>query len=127
MNYYYKKEVSRSFQDAVEKTKVELLNEGFGVLTEIDVKATFKKKLDKEYGNYVILGACNPPFAYQALTFEKDIGLLLPCNVLVYEEDDKVFVSAILPTVAMNMAQNRSIAELALLVEGKLKKAVDAV
>lgn len=127
MNYYYKKEVPLPFNDAVEKTRSELANEGFGILTEIDVKATFKKKLDKEYDNYIILGACNPPFAYQALTSEKDIGLLLPCNVLVYEESGKVFVSAIVPTVAMSMVANDAIAATASLVEAKLKKAVDAV
>ena len=127
MNYYYKKEVPLTFNDAVAKTRSALTGEGFGILTEIDVKATFKKKLDKEYDNYMILGACNPPFAYQALTSEKDIGLLLPCNVIVYEEGGNVFVSAIVPTVAMSMVKNVAIAAVALVVEEKLKKVVDAV
>ncbi len=126
MNYGHKKQINVSFSEAVKKIKEELSREGFGVLTEIDVKSTLKKKLGADYDNYVILGACNPPFAHKALMAEKDIGLLLPCNVIVYEDAGKVFVSAILPTVAMNMVDNRSLAEIAEKVEEKLKKAVDA-
>ncbi|MEK7547074.1 MAG: DUF302 domain-containing protein [Patescibacteria group bacterium] len=125
MKYGYKKEVSLPFTEAVLKTKAELAKEGFGVLTEIDVKATLKKKLDVDYDNYLILGACNPPFALRALQAEKDIGLLLPCNVIVYEENGKTFVSAILPTVAMEMVENPSLADIAKIVEEKLKRVVD--
>ncbi len=124
MKYGYKKEVELPFTDAVLKTKSELAKEGFGVLTEIDVKATLKKKLNVDYGNYIILGACNPPFAFEALQAEKDIGLLLPCNVVVYEEQGKIFVSAILPTVAMGMVENQSLAGIAKTVEEKLKKVI---
>jgi uncharacterized protein (DUF302 family) len=86
--YGYKKQVNTSFEEALQRTKEELQKEGFGVLTEIDVKATLKKKLDVDYDNYLILGACNPPFAYQSLQAEKDIGLLLlPCNVIAYEDE----------------------------------------
>lgn len=125
MKYGYKKEISLSFNEAVLKTRAELAKEGFGVLTEIDVKATFKKKLGVDYNNYLILGACNPPFALKALQAEKDIGLLLPCNVIVYDENGKTFVSAILPTVAMKMVENPSLADIAKTTEEKLKKVIE--
>lgn len=127
MKYGYKRNIPLSFAEAVEKTKKELEKEGFGVLTEIDVKATLKKKLDIDYGSYLILGACNPPFALSALKAEKDIGLFLPCNMVIYEEKGDVFVSAILPTVAMGMTENPSLADIAKTVEVKLKKVVDAL
>lgn len=127
MTYAHKREIMFSFRETVLKTKVELAKEGFGVLTEIDVKTTLKEKLNADYDNYLILGACNPPFAYEALKAERDIGLFLPCNVLVYEDEGKVFVAAILPSVAMGMIENSSLAEIAKTVEEKLKKAVDAI
>jgi uncharacterized protein (DUF302 family) len=127
MSYGYKKKVNLSYEKAVVRTKDELKKEGFGVLTEIDVKATLKKKLDVDFDNYVILGACNPPFAYQALQAERDIGLLLPCNVIVYEDKGATYVSAIVPTVAMNMVQNEELGSIAVEVEQKLEKVVNAV
>ena len=127
MNYGYKRELSLSFDEATEKTKEELKKEGFGVLTEINVKDTFKKKLDIEYDNYIILGACNPQFAHKALESEKEIGLLLPCNVIIYEEDGVVFVSAIVPTVAMSVVDNDDLANVAVEVEWKIKRAVDNI
>ncbi|MBN2075733.1 MAG: DUF302 domain-containing protein [Dehalococcoidales bacterium] len=127
MNYGYKRQVNASYVETVTKTKEELQKEGFGILTEIDVKATLKKKLDVDFDNYVILGACNPPFAYQALQAEKDIGLLLPCNVIVYEADGKTYVSAIVPTVAMNMVENPGLENIAVEVEKKLKKVIDSI
>ena len=127
MNYGYKKQIALPFLETVEKTKTALATEGFGILTEIDVAATLKKKIDVDYDKYVILGACNPPFAYRALQAEKDVGLLLPCNVIVYEEKGETFVSAILPTVAMSAVGNSSLADIAEEVEGKLKKAIDAI
>lgn len=127
MEYGYKRRVPLSFADAVSKTNAELSKEGFGVLTEIDVKATLKKKLDVEYENYLILGACNPPFAFQALKSEKEIGLFLPCNVIVYEEGEETFVSAVLPTVAMSMVENQALSSIAVEVETKLKKVVDSL
>ena len=126
-NYGYKKQVNKTFEEALAKTREELQTEGFGVMTEIDVKATLKKKLNVDFDKYIILGACNPPFAYKALQAEKDIGLLLPCNVIVYEEHGKVFVSAIVPTVAMSMVQNPALSEIAEQVEKKLKKVVDSI
>jgi uncharacterized protein (DUF302 family) len=127
MSYGYKKRVNLSYARAVERTKEELKKQGFGVLTEIDVKATLKKKLDVDYDNYVILGACNPPFAYQALQAERDIGLLLPCNVIVYEDNGATYVSAIVPTVAMSMVQNEELGSIAVEVEQKLEKVVNAI
>ena len=127
MKYGYKRKVPLSFTEAVEKTKAELVKEGFGVLTEIDVRAPLKKKLNIDYENYFILGACNPPFALKALKTEKDIGLLLPCNVTVYEEEGAVFVSTILPTIAMAMVDNPSLASLGAEVEEKLKRVVNNV
>jgi uncharacterized protein (DUF302 family) len=125
--YGYKKEFDAPYEKVFDKTVDELKKEGFGVLTEIDVKATLKEKLDVDFDKYVILGACNPPFAYQSLQAEKDIGLLLPCNVIVYEQNDKTYVSAILPTVAMNMVQNEGLRDIAEQVENRLKKVIDSI
>ena len=127
MKYGYKRKIPLPFGEAVEKVRSELSKEGFGVLTEIDVKASLKEKLGLDYDNYLILGACNPPFALKALQAEKEIGLLLPCNVVVYEDGGEVFVSAILPTVAMGMVENPFLADIAKTAEGKLKNVVDNV
>ena len=127
MNYYYKKQTALSFTDAIEKTKEVLASEGFGILTEINVKTTLKKKLNQEYGNYVILGACNPVLAFEALTAEKDIGVLLPCNVLVYEDEGVVWVSAIVPSVAMGFVENPLLAPIAEQVDAKLRSVVETL
>jgi len=127
MKYGYKRQVNISYSDAVTKVKAELQKEGFGVLTEIDVKATLKKKLNVDYDNYIIIGACNPPFAYQALQAEKDIGLLLPCNVIVYDEGGKTSAASILPTQAMSMIENKKLHGIAIQVESKLKKVIDNI
>jgi uncharacterized protein (DUF302 family) len=127
MQYGYKREIAISFEDAVKRLREELPKEGFGVLTEIDVKATLKKKLDADFDNYVILGTCNPPFAYRALQADKDIGLLLPCNIIVYEDSGQTYISAIVPTVAMSMVENEGLAGIAVEVEAKLKKVIDSV
>lgn len=125
--YGYKREIELPFADTVTKVRKELSKEGFGVLTEIDVQATLKKKLDVVYDNYIILGACNPPFAYEALKTEKEIGLFLPCNVIVYVDEGKTFVSAILPTIAMGTIGNSTLSGIANTVENKLKKVVDSI
>lgn len=127
MQYGYSKKVSLPFAEAVKVVKETLTKEGFGVLTEIDVKATMKKKLDVDYDNYIILGACNPQFAHKALQVEKEIGLLLPCNVIVYEDSGEVYVSAIVPSVAMNMVENEDLASIASEVEKKLVSVISAV
>jgi len=125
MKYGYRKSINLPFVEAIDKVKTELANEGFGVLSEIDIKATLKKKLDVDYGNYVILGACNPPNAYKALQAEQEVGLLLPCNVIVYEADDKIYASTILPTTAMGIVENEALAEIAKVIEEKLKTVID--
>ncbi len=125
--YGYSKKVNTDFEDAVKKTREKLSTEGFGVLTEIDVKKTLKTKLDVDYDDYIILGACNPPFAYKALQAEKEIGLLLPCNIIVYRDGGETFVSTILPTVAMSIVQNDALREIAEEVEGKLKRVIDNI
>lgn len=125
MDYGIKKQVNHSFADAVVRVKEELSKQGFGILTEIDVKKTLKNKLHVEWSNYVILGACNPPFAFQALQAEKEIGLLLPCNVIVYEDGGTVYASAVRPSVAMNMVKNPVLADIAGKVEEKLKEVIN--
>ena len=127
MAYGYAKEVNLKFDEAVVKVKEELKKQNFGILTEIDVKKTMKEKLDVDYGNYVILGACNPDFAYKALQAEKEIGLLLPCNVIVYTSEGKTFVSAINPVVAMQIIDNEELKEIAEEVSEKLKKVLEEV
>ncbi len=115
------------FEAAVKRTREELSIEGFGVLTEIDVKKTLKTKLGVDYDDYVILGACNPPFAYETLQVEKEIGLLLPCNIIVYRDGGETFVSALLPTAAMSIVQNDALRKIADEVEGKLKRVIDNI
>jgi uncharacterized protein (DUF302 family) len=127
MAYYYKKEVNLPYEAAVTKLKAELQKEGFGVLTEIDVKAVLKKKLNVDYENYIIIGACNPPFAYKALQAEKDIGLLLPCNLTVYSSGNKTIAASILPSRAMSMVENEALRAIAGQVETKLKKVIDSL
>ncbi len=125
--YYYKKQTKLKYADAVEKARQELLKEGFGVLTEIDVKATLKKKLGVDFEDYVILGACNPPMAHKALQAEQDLGLMLPCNLIVYSKNNATFVAAIKPTVQMEKIGNPALKEVALQVEERLKKVIDSV
>ncbi len=125
--YQYKREISQSYEKAIQKTKEELQKEGFGVLSEIDVKATLKKKLDIDFDDYIILGACNPSLAYKALQEEQDLGLMLPCNVIVYSKDTKTFVAAIKPSVQMEKIGNQKLTGIALQVEAKLKKAIDSI
>jgi len=127
MAYNYSKKVELQFDEAVAKVKDMLKAEGFGILTEIDVKETLKNKLDVNYDNYVILGACNPPFAYKSLQTEKEIGLLLPCNVIVYSEGDKTTISAINPVEAMSMIDNGELKEIAETIKEKLERAINNV
>ncbi|MBI2657212.1 DUF302 domain-containing protein [Candidatus Woesearchaeota archaeon] len=125
--YQLKRETGMSYPEAVAKAKEELHKEGFGVLTEIDVKSTLKKKLDVDFDDYMILGACNPPFAYQALQAEQDLGLMLPCNLVVYSKKGKTFVAAIKPTVQMEKVGNPKLKDIAAQVEDKLKKVIEAI
>ena len=126
MSYYFSKVVNEDFDKAIEKVTGKLKEEGFGVLTEIDVKATLKKKLDVDFKKYKILGACNPPFAYKALQAEDKIGIMLPCNVVVEENNDgKVEVSAVDPIASMMAVKNESLGSVAEEVRNKLKKVID--
>ena len=126
MSYYFSKTLKIPFDEAVEHTTAELKKEGFGILTEIDVKATLKKKLDVDFRNYKILGACNPPFAHKALEAESRIGAMLPCNVIVQETaDGAVEVSAVDPVASMQAVDNPDLGEIANVIQGKLKAAVD--
>jgi uncharacterized protein (DUF302 family) len=106
-SYSISKRIAVPYEEAVEKAKAALKEEGFGVLTEIDVRKTMKEKLDVDFRNYVILGSCNPGLAHRALEVELEIGLLLPCNVIVYEEDDGSVVAAQNPEAAMGVLGNR--------------------
>jgi uncharacterized protein (DUF302 family) len=121
--------VDLPYDDAVAATREALAAEGFGVLTEIDVRATLKKKLDVEFRPYIILGACNPPLAHQALTAEREIGLLLPCNVIVYEADEpsRSVVSIMDPEAALALAGNDAIKPLAQDVRSRLERVLAAV
>ena len=125
--YGYRKKLGMPYQAAVDRLREELQKQGFGILTEIDVKATLKKKLGVEFENYIILGACNPPFAYQAIQSEQEIGLMMPCNVIVYEKQGMVYVSAVLPTAAMGMIENPKLKRIAQKAEIKLKAVVDGI
>ena len=128
MNYYISKKVDMSFEDAIQRVTEKLKDEGFGVLTEIDVKETLKKKLDVDFKKYRILGACNPNFAHQALLKEDKIGTMLPCNVIVEEhEDGKVEVSAVNPMASMHAVENEELHAIADKVQASLAKVIESV
>lgn len=128
MSYHFSKKLQVSFDEAIDRVMAALQAEGFGVLTEIDVKETLKKKLDVDFRKYRILGACNPPLAYRALQLEDKIGTMLPCNVLVQETDDgQVEVSAIDPVASMQAIDNPALGEVAETVRGKLRDIVEAL
>ena len=124
MAYYFTKIVARSFEETLTKLTDELKKEGFGILTEIDVKETLKQKLNVDFRQYKILGTCNPPFAYQALQAEDKIGILLPCNVIIQEKGGQVEVSAIDPIETMKVVGNPELVTLAEQVQAKLKRVI---
>jgi uncharacterized protein (DUF302 family) len=116
-------ELPIAYEDAIERTTAALKTEGFGVLTTIDVKQTFKLKLDRDFRKYAILGACNPPIAFQALSAETELGLLLPCNLIVYETDPgRSVVAAVAPLVTMGRVDNEALAPLGQQVDAKLRR-----
>ncbi len=127
MEYYFSKRLSdTTFEQALEKVAEVLKTRGFGILTEIDVQATMKKKLDKDMKAYKILGACNPVFAYQALQVENKIGTMLPCNVIVREmEDGSIEVAAVDPVASMQAVDNTALANIAGEVQHQLKSVID--
>ena len=128
MSYHYSRIVSLPFEDAVRATVASLARQGFGVLTEIDVRATLKKKLDVDFRPYRILGACNPAMAYRALQAEDKIGTMLPCNVVVQEcPDGRIEVSAVDPVASMQAVENESLAEVAEKVRALLRGAIDGI
>lgn len=128
MQYSFNKILDMSFDDAVNKVIDELKKEGFGVLTDIDVQMTLKKKLDVDFRKYRILGACNPSFAYKALQTESRIGTMLPCNVIVQETGEgQIEVSAIDPIASMQAIENPELQDIADQVQAKLKKVVDSL
>lgn len=128
MNYYFTKTLSGDFNNIIERVTESLKAEGFGVLTEIDIKTTLKKKLDADFYNYKILGACNPTFAYKALQTEDKIGTMLPCNVIVQEkESGKIEVSAVDPIASMQAIENPGLKEIAEQVREKLKRVIDLI
>ena len=128
MAYYFSKILNLSFDRAVTKVTEELKKEGFGILTDIDVQATLKKKLDADFRKYLILGACNPPFAYKALQAEDKIGTMLPCNVVIQElAEGTIEVAAIDPVASMQAIENPDLKGIAEQVREKLKKVVESL
>lgn len=127
MSYTYSKIIQTNFNDAIDRIKEELQKEGFGILSEIDIAATFKQKLDVDFRNYRILGACNPQFAHQALTAEDEIGSMLPCNVIAQELENGIKVSAVNPKASMIAVQNPDLNSIADEVGKKLEKAINRI
>lgn len=119
--------VKESYEDAIAKVTAELKEQGFGILTEIDVKATMKKKLDVDIDKYVILGACNPSLAYQSLQTEQEMGLLLPCNVIVYEKEGTTYVSLLDPMGMMAFSGNDALCDMAEEARSRLDKVYEAM
>jgi uncharacterized protein (DUF302 family) len=128
MKYYFSKITDLSFDEAVKKAENELSKEGFGILTRIDVAETFKKKINKDFRRYQILGACNPEFAFKALSAEDKIGTMLPCNVIVQEaEEGKTEVAAVDPVVSMSGVENSGLEEIASMVRQRLEKVIENI
>src|SRR5688500_4642097 len=125
--YGFSKTVDLPYKEAIEKARAALKEEGFGVLCEIDIKEKLKEKLGVDFVNYVILGACNPPLAFEALQEEIDLGLLLPCNVVVYEQGSKTIVSAIDASRMMSLVGNEQVNKTAVAVNEKLHRVIKAI
>jgi uncharacterized protein (DUF302 family) len=127
INYGFTKELDLPYEQVIEKVTARLADEGFGILSRIDVREKFREKLGIDFMRYVILGACNPANAHSAILAEQDIGLMLPCNVIVYEKEGKTIVSVIKPTAAMQMINNKDLQEIAATVEAKLSKVISSL
>ncbi len=127
MDYGFSKTVNMPYEETVEKVSSELKKEGFGVLTSIDVKDTLKKKIDVDFKKYIILGACNPPLAHKALTEEEDLGLLLPCNVIVYEKDGSTEVAFFDPMLMTKVIDNKNLESVAKEVKEKMQRVYNAL
>jgi uncharacterized protein (DUF302 family) len=127
IRYGFTKELNKPYEAVIEEITAALKNEGFGILTEINIKEKLKEKLGVEFRKYIILGACSPANAYKSLQVEENIGLMLPCNVIVYEKDGKTVLSVIKPATAMQMIDNAELKKIAENVESQLKQAFDTV
>jgi len=127
MQYGFSKTTDLPYEEAIEKVTAELKKEGFGVLTSIDVKDTLKQKINVDFKKYAILGACNPPIAHKALQAEEELGLLLPCNVIVYEKDDKTGVSIFDPMVMTRIMDNEQMKPIATEVQERLQRVLKAI
>jgi len=127
MRYYFTKILNHSFDEAISLVTEALQKEGFGIMTEIDVTATLKKKIDVDFKPYKILGACNPGFAHKALSVEDKIGVMLPCNVLVIQQENGVEVAVVDPMASMQAIQNETLGEIAGEVREKLKKVIESL
>jgi uncharacterized protein (DUF302 family) len=127
MKYGFSKRTVLSFENAITKVTEELKKEGFGVLTTIDVQETMKKKINVDFPKYVILGACNPPFAHKALQAEEELGLLLPCNLIVYEKEGKTNVAAFDPMVMTKIVENSALLPVAQEMKARLERVIAAV
>lgn len=128
MSYYISKQLKNTtFENAISKVTESLKEQGFGVITEIDVKETMKKKLDIDFRRYKILGACNPTFAHKALEVEDKIGTMLPCNVIIQENGDMIEVAAVRPISSMMAINNDKLAEIAIEIEKRLEKVVEKI
>ena len=127
MQYGFSKTIDMPYEQAIEKVTAELKKEGFGVLTSIDVKETLKQKINVDFKKYAILGACNPPIAHRALQEEEDLGLLLPCNVVVYEKENKTRVSIFDPMVMTWIMENDNMKPIATEVQEKLQRVLKAI
>ena len=128
MSYYFSKTVEGNFEEIIEKVKSELKEEGFGILTEIDIKDTLKQKLDVDFKKYRILGACNPPYAHHALLAEDKVGTMLPCNVIVQETDEnEIEIAAVNPISSMQAIENSELEGIAREIAGKLERVVESI
>lgn len=126
MNYYFNKTINGTFEEVIDRVTQELKEEGFGILTEIDIKETLKKKLDVDFKKYRILGACNPPYAHRALLAEDKIGTMLPCNVIVQEiEAGVIEVAAVNPMASMQAVENEKLNEIANEISSKLDNVIE--
>jgi len=127
VKYAILKETNYDFEEVISKLSDELQKEGFGILMKIDIDEKIKTKLGVDFKKYSILGACNPEKAYKAISAEENIGLFLPCNVIVYEKGEKTIIAAIKPTIAMNVAENDEVLKIAKEIEKKLSRVINKV